>query len=128
MIFDFLRSRLESIPELSGKIFPIGATIDDLDGPMVVYSFSKRTPTKDLSGEVHHYAETIVLAFLGLDYDQIHALYCAAEESLSVSNLDTGTGEYIFSANVLSPEPEACDPDTGLIRRTMQLNVIWCPI
>lgn len=127
MIFEFLRKRLEDIPDLSDKIFPTGATIDDLDGPMVVYSFKKRTPIKDLSGEVHHYTEEIVLDFLGQDYDQLHELYCEAEETLSVSNLYTGTGEYIFDSTAISPEPDTHDLDTGLIRRTMQLNVNWCP-
>lgn len=128
MIFEFLRKQLETIPDLVGKVLPTGATIDDLDGPMVVYSFSKRIPTKDLSGEVHHYTEEIMLDFLGQDYDLLHELYYLAEEALSVSNLDTGAGEYIFSTTALSPEPETHDLETGLIRRTMQLNVIWCPI
>lgn len=127
MIFEFLRMRLEGISALSGKIFPTGATIDEMDGPMVVYSFAKRIPTKDLSGEIHHYTEEIILDFLGQDYDQLHELYCHAEEALSVSNQDTGAGEYIFFSAAISPEPETHDPDTGLIRRTMQLNVIWCP-
>lgn len=129
MIFEYIRSQLEKIDELKGNVFPSGgAVIDEIEGPFVEYVFQKRTSVRDLSGEIHHYRDEIVLGFQGTDYDTLHDLYFRAEELLAVTNQNTGSGEYIFSVETSSPAPDGYNSDNNLLIRMLQLNVIWCPI
>ena len=65
MIYQFLKSRLESVPALAGAVYPTTVNIDEIEGTFSVYTFKGRMPVSDLSGEVHHYVETILLDFLG---------------------------------------------------------------
>lgn len=127
MIYEFVKNRLRAVEGLQGNVFPTGVCIDDIDGAFAVYTLKKRTPVKDLGGEVHHYVEEIVVDFLGTLYDELHELYCGAEEALDVANLDTGSGEYIFSIGCESTEPDAFEPNEALLRRSMLVTVNWCP-
>lgn len=128
MIYEFIKTRLQSVDGLQEKVFPPGVCIDEVEGAFAVYTLKKRTPVRDLSGELHHYVEEVSVDFVGEIYDELHELYCAAEESFNVSNLDTGHGEYIFSVAISSPEPETFDPNYALLRRTMLVYIHWCPI
>lgn len=125
MIYEFLIDRLG--PVMDQQVYPSGVCIDDIPSPFAVYTYKDRTAIRDLGGELHHYQESVTLDFLGELYDQLHELARQAEDLLTVSNYDTGHGEYIFSASCASPEPDSFDPDTGLHRRTVQLNMDWCP-
>lgn len=128
MIYQFLKSRLESVPVLTGAVYPTTVNIDEIEGTFAVYTFKNRTPVSDLSGEVHHYVETILLDFLGDSYDELHELYYLAEAALAASNLDTGNGEYIFSVVCANVEQDSFNPETHLLRRTMQVTILWCPV
>ena len=132
MIYDFVVDRLKQAKELGENIFPVGVNIDDIytadnDFAFTVYTFKRRTPIYDLEGELHHYADDIIVDFIGRVYDRIHAMYDAAEEVFTVSDSDTEAGEYIFSARCSSPEPDAYDAEYGLLRRTMLVAIDWCP-
>ena len=128
MIYQFLKARLETVPALTGAVYPTTVNIDDVEGAFAVYTCRDRIPVSDLSGEVHHYVESILLDFLGESYDELHELYCQAETALSVSNLDTGNGEYIFSVSCASTEPDKFNAETNLLRRTMLVTIRWCPV
>ena len=128
MIYQFLKSRLESVPALAGAVYPTTVNIDEIEGTFAVYTFKGRTPVSDLSGDVHHYVESILLDFLGDSYDELHELYYQAEAAFAVSNLDTGNGEYIFSVACANAEQDSFNPGTHLLRRTMQVTILWCPV
>lgn len=127
MIHEFVKDRLQAVAGLQGNVFPVGPCVDDIEGAFAVYTMKKRTPIKDLSGEVHHYSEEVVLDFLSELYDEVQEIYCMAEASLDLSNLDTGHGEYVFSVNCESAEPEGLDINTSLLRRSMLVTINWCP-
>ena len=133
MIYDFIANRLKTVEEIGENVFPVGVNIDDIystdsDFSFTVYTFVRRTPEVDLEGEIHHYNEEVLVDFIGYLYQKIHAMYDAVEKAFTVSNLDTGTGEYIFSIRCASPQPDAFDPELGLLRRTMQLTIQWVPV
>ena len=128
MIYQFLRGRLESVQALEGKVYPTTVCIDDIEGPFAVYTYKSRTAVCDLSGDVHHYNEEILLDFLGASYDDLHELYRQAESALAVSNFDTGNGEYIVSVTCSSPERDNVNLENGLLRRTMMVTIRWCPV
>lgn len=133
MIYNFVADTLKSVDEIGENVFPVGVNIDDIysanrDFSFTVYTFVRRTPEVDLEGEIHHYNEEVLVDFIGYLYQKIHAMYDAVERAFTVSNLDTGTGEYIFSIHCASPQPDAFDPELGLLRRTMQLSIQWVPV
>lgn len=133
MIYDFIVGCLKQADGLGENIFPVGVNIDDIytadnDFSFVVYTCIRRTPEYDLEGELHHYTDEVLIDFIGRMYHSIHAMYDAAEKAFTISDLDTGAGEYIFSSRCSSPEPDAFDAEYGLLRRTMQVSIQWCPI
>lgn len=131
MIYDFIVDRLKQAEGLGENIFPVGVNIDDIytadnDFAFTVYTFNRRTPEYDLEGDLHHYTDEVIIDFIGRMYHTIHAMYDATEKAFTVSDLDTGAGEYIFSSRCTSPEPDAFDADHGLLRRTMLVTIQWC--
>jgi len=133
MIYDFIVDRLTKSEGLGKNIFPVGVNIDDIytadnDFAFTVYTCKSRNPEYDLEGELHHYTDLVLIDFIGRMYHSIHAMYDAVEKSFTVSDLNTGTGEYIYSSSCESPEPDAFDVDHGLLRRTMLVTIQWCPV
>lgn len=128
MIYEFIRQRLERNGKLLDKVFPTGVCLDDLVLPIAVYTDNGTTPEADLSGEVHHYKTQYTVDLLGEDFDELHGLYLQAAKDLKVSNLDTGNGEYVFSARAYATEPDAWDKDFGILRRSMKVDINWCEL
>lgn len=133
MIYNFVADTLKTVDEIGENVFPVGVNIDDIhstncDFSFTVYTFVRRTPETDLEGNLHHYTEEVLVDFVGYLYEGIHAMYDAVEKAFSVSDFNTGTGEYIYSTRCVSPQPDAFDPELGLLRRTMQLSIQWVPV
>lgn len=133
MIYNFVVDRLEQVDGMKDRIFPVGVNIDDIytadnDFFFSVYNFQRRTPEYDLEGDLHHYTEEIVVDFIGRLYDKLHEAYAAVENAFCVGDISTDTGEYIFSVRCSSPQPDAFDPEYGLLRRTMLVTIQWCPV
>lgn len=133
MIFDYVSNKLKTVTEVGENVFPVGVNIDDIYSPeldfsFTVYTFVRRTPDLDLEGNLHHYTDEVLIDFIGHLYGKIHAMYDTVEKTFNVSDLDTGTGEYIYSIRCSSPQPDAYDPDLGLLRRTLQLTIQWVPV
>jgi hypothetical protein len=133
MIYDFVSNKLKAVATVGENVFPVGVNIDDIystdqEFSFTVYTFTRRTPEVDLEGDLHHYKEEVLVDFIGYLYEKVHAMYDAVEKAFTVSNLDTGTGEYVFSIRCSSPQPDAFDPELGLLRRTMQLSIQWVPV
>lgn len=133
MIYDFIADGLKKVKEIGENVYPVGVNIDDIfsknnDFSFTVYTFVRRTPEVDLEGELHHYTEEVLVDFIGYLYQNIHAMYDAVEKAFTVSDFNTGTGEYIFSIRCASPQPDAFDPELGLLRRTMQMTIQWVPV
>lgn len=127
MIYEFVKDRLQAVEGLQKNVFPTGACIDDVEGAFAVYTLKGRTPVRDLSGDLHHYVEEVMIDFLGELYDPLHELYCQAEESFCLANVQTGHGEFVFSVTCASAEPDALDVNTALLRRSMLVTILWCP-
>lgn len=133
MIYDYVADKLKAVPQIGENVFPVGVNIDDiyttdLDFSFTVYTFVRRTPEVDLEGDIHHYTEEVLVDFIGHLYGNIHSMYEEVEKAFRVSDLDTGTGEYIYSVRCSSPQPDAFDPELGLLRRTLQLTIQWVPL
>ena len=128
MIYEFLKDKLSNLDGLAEKVFPVSANIDDIDGAFAVYYGRGTTAETDLEGETHNYTEVYTVDFVGPIYDDLRRLYSEAEAALSVSNLDTGTGAYIFDSSCSNGEQESFDPDADLFRVPMQVSICWCPI
>ena len=133
MIYDFIVSRLNSASALGPNVFPVGVNIDDIysaenDFAFTVYTCKSREPEYDLEGGIHHYSDQVIVDFIGRLYHRLHEMYADTESAFSVSDLDTGNGEYIHSVRCSSPEPDAFDPEHGLLRRTMLISIDWSPM
>ena len=127
MIYEFLRDRLEAMEGLTGGVYPPGVCIDDVATPCAIYFFESSSAERDLSGEVHHYTDSIRVDFVGAHYDEIFSLWIQAHRELqAVSNLDTGHGEFIFSVSCAATEADGADLETDLMRKSLMVTILWC--
>ena len=129
MIYEIIKTTVESADPLTGKVYPAGTIIDDDKLPCAVYSLGPRTSERDLSGAVHHYNDVVDVDLLGCSYDELHQIYCDVEDSFrGLANAATGSGEYIFGVEVTAPERDAADLELGLMRRVLRVSIDWCPV
>lgn len=129
MIYEYLLGRLDTVEELQQQIYPVAVCIDDVAPPLAIYKFGGSDPVTDLGGEIHHIVETIDVVILSPDYEQLHRIGAAVMAAVTEnSNLDTGYGEYLFSAECSEPEPEGFDPDIQMMSKTIRCTLRWCSL
>lgn len=129
MIYEYLLGRLDTVEELQQQIYPVAVCIDDVAPPLAIYKFIDSDPVTDLSGEIHHVTDTIDVTILSPDYEQLHRIGGAVMAAVTEnSNLDTGYGEYLFSAECSEPEPEGFDPDIQMMSKTIRCTLRWCSL
>lgn len=133
MIYEFIIDRLKDSGIAEDLIFPVGAKVDkilkqDTGVHFAVYTIRSRDPEYDLEGEIHRYREDVLVDFIARLYDRVHRMYDSAEKAFLGFDQDTGKGEWIHSVECSSPEPDACDQELGLYRRTMLVRINWTPM
>ena len=127
-MYRYIRQRLEALEGLQGKVFPVTAMIDNVDGAFAVYTGVPPTAVRDMEGRFHHFRERFAVDFIGPFYDQLRGLYEAAYGLLDDYDVQTDYGKYIFSAECSGTELEQFDPDAGLYRVPMQVDIKWAPV
>ena len=71
----------------------------------------------------------VEITLLGPDYETLHRIAQAAVAGLeAVSNLDTGTGEWLFSAMCDEASPEGYDTTMGIMSKTIRVTLRYCSI
>jgi len=129
MIYEYLLSRLDTVVALNQQVYPVAVCVDDVTPPLAIYKFQSSDPTKDLNGTIHHWTDTIDVTILGTDYGQIHEIARAVREAVTaVSNLDTGYGEYLFSANCFDVDPESYDLEIQVLSHTVRCVLRWASL
>lgn len=129
MIYAAVKDAVEQVEALADKCFPAGVCIDDVAMPCAVYSFGKRKAIRDLSGQVHHYTDEAIVDVLAEDYDTVHQLAWEVERALSdLAQQPDGAGAYIFGVDCDTPENDGADLSLGLMRRSVQATLQWCPL
>ena len=119
MIYAAVKDAVEQVGALADKCFPAGVCIDDVAMPCAVYSFGKRKAIRDLSGQ----------DVLAEDYDTVHQLAWEVECALSdLAQQPDGAGAYIFGVDCGTPENDGADFSLGLMRRSVQATLQWCPL
>ena len=127
MIEEWLVSRLDAVEELGQRVYPVAVCVDDVSAPMAIYRQRPGEAVRDLSGEIHHRADNWHIVLLGKDYAQLCRIESAVWESIEEnSNLDTGYGAYLFSAECYIPEDDGFSLDTQLISKTVGCTLRWC--
>ena len=127
MIYEWLVDKLEAVEALGEKVYPVAVCVDDVEPPLAIYKTLNTDYVRDISGDVHHVAEVVEITLLGPDYETLHQIAQAAVEGLeAVSNLDTGTGEWLFSAMCDQAEPEGFDTTMGIMSKTIRVTLRYC--
>lgn len=129
MIYESIKSAVEFVPDLAGNVFPSGACVDDVEPPFAIYNFADQTVVADLSGNVHHYADTILIYIYASTYDQAHSLYRAVQDQLlALASSANGHGQWIFGVQCGADKEDGIDFDLDLMARALKATVQWCDI
>lgn len=122
MIEAWLVSKLDTIPDLAGQIYPAAAPVGSCVPPFAIYTVMTHTPTRDLSQEVAYYTDTIRIDLYHDDYDVLCALAAQTEALLTVQCEDQGD-LYIFSCTASGGDPDGFDLNMELHRKTLIATV-----
>ena len=127
MLYEYLVAALESLPELRNNVYPTGVCIDEVEPPICVYTFMNNNKVAELSGEVHHEVDEIMVDILSPYFSTAYSVSRQVESLFqAVSNLDTEHGVYIFSGEASIPQQDGFDVETGLYRRGVLVRLCWC--
>lgn len=122
MVESFLVSKLDTIPELSGQIYPTAAPVGSCQPPFAIYTMSGSVPTRDLYGDVVYILDTIRVDLYGDDCDVLCVLAAAAENAVFAECEEYGD-IYIFSSSSARGEPDGFDMNMELHRKTLSVAV-----
>lgn len=122
MIGSWIVSKLGTLLDLGGQVWPIASPVGSAAPPFCIFSPQRSTPTLDLSGAVVFRTDTVKITIFDDDYDRLSALSAAAEAALSVQQT-AAAGGYIFSADVQQAEPDSFDLTVELLCRTLLVTV-----
>lgn len=118
MIEAYIVSKLDTIPALSGQIFPAAAPVGECTPPFSIYTPMRRTPNRDMQGEIVFYSDTIRVDFYHDDFDSLCDLTAAAEKVLWAENEDQGE-LYVFSCRASGGDPDGFDLNLEMHRKTL---------
>ena len=129
MIYETIKRTVEAVPELAGSVFPTGASVADVEAPFAIYSFGEQAEVSDLSGNVHHYIDEVLIYLYAETYDQVHALYRSAQQRMKgLANAATGDGQYIFGVQCEADKEDGIDLNLDLMARALKVTVQWCDL
>ena len=124
MIEQYLVSKLGTIEQLQGQIYPTAAPIGDIDPPFCIYSRVSGSVERDLSGAPLFYTDVYRLDFSGDDNDALCELAQTATDTLQETNKDAGDF-YIFSAFAAPGAGDGFDLTIEAHRRSLAYTVTY---
>lgn len=124
MIERYLVSRLDTVPTLVNKAYPVTAPVGDDALPICLYSRTDGVISQDLSGAPVFYADTFRLDLLAEDMDALCALEHDVIAALTEQNVDAGD-LYIFSGSAAPGIEDDYDLRTDTLRRSLTYTVTY---
>lgn len=124
MIERYLVSRLDTIPILANKAYPVAAPVGDDALPICLYSRTDGVITRDLSGDPAFYTDIFRLDILAEDMDALCSLEHEVIEALNEQNVDAGD-LYIFSGSAAPGIEDDYDLRTDTLRRSLIYTVTY---
>lgn len=124
MIEKYLVSKLGTIGQLQGQVYPTAAPVGDIEPPFCIYSRVSGSVERDLSGEPLFYTDVYRLDLSGDDNDLLCDLDKVVTDELSETNVDAGDF-YIFSASVAPGAPDGFDLTIETHRRSLAYTVTY---
>lgn len=124
MIEQYLVSKLGTIEQLQGQIYPTAAPIGDIEPPFCIYSRVSGSVERDLSGEPLFYTDVYRLDLSGDDNDALCELAQTATDTLQETNKDAGDF-YIFSAFAAPGAGDGFDLTIEAHRRSLAYTVTY---
>ena len=122
MVESYIVSKLDTLPELSGQIYPAAAPVGSCVPPFSIYTVMTHVPTRDMAQEIAYYTDTIRIDLYHDDYDALCAMAAEAEDLLTVQCEDLGD-LYIFSCAASGGDPDGFDLNLELHRKTLIATV-----
>lgn len=120
----YLVSKLGTIQQLQGQIYPTAAPIGDIAPPFCIYSRVSGSVERDLSGESVFYTDVYRLDLSGDDNDALCELAQTVTDTLRTINEDAGDF-YIFSAFAVPGAPDGFDLTIETHRRSLAYTVTY---
>ena len=124
MIEQYLVSKLGTIEQLQGQIYPTAAPIGDIEPPFCIYSRVSGSVERDLSGEPLFYTDVYRLDLSGGDNDALCELAQTVTDTLQTTNEDAGDF-YIFSAFAAPGAGDGFDLTIETHRRSLAYTITY---
>lgn len=124
MIETYLVSKLGTIEQLQGQIYPTAAPVGDLAPPFCIYTRVSGDVERDLAGEPVFYRDVFRLDLCGEDNDALVELETEIIADLTENGVESGE-LYIFSAFAAPGSPDGFDLTMETHRRSVAYAVTY---
>lgn len=125
MIYNIIRTAVEAVPELEGKVRPVAEVVDGLPPPFCIFNRLKSEPLRVLNGVTVCTTDTVELGFEAEMIADAEALAEAAERCLMALPGELENGHRVLWVRCGQDEEDALDVATGLMRRPLTVVLCW---
>lgn len=124
MIEQYLVSELDTIPELTGKNYPVAAPVGETEPPFCLYTRISSEIQRDLYGEPVFFRDVFQLDLFWDDMDALCQLEQDVIQRLKNECVDVGDGLYIFSVTA-APGADGFDMNMEIHRRSVACTLTY---
>lgn len=121
---EFIVSRLDTVEELRGKVFPTAAPVGDLDPPFAIFRVTKEEYESELDGDIGIRTAMVRIEFFDDDNDRLCAVLEAAEKALKVDSEDLDD-IYIYSSRARRGDEDDLDLTLDMLVKNLTATVVY---
>ena len=120
-MYKAIKAALEAVPELSGKVFPVGFITDKVRGACCCYSVEGPDPVRSMSGRVLHWSAKFTADVLAPDYDDCQSIYMEIQTAMETIAALPG----MLTLEVTCPEIDAWAAEVDRFRKRVVIALEW---
>lgn len=124
MIESWLVSKLDTIDELGGQVYPVAASVGDTVAPFAIYSIQSSNVSTCLDGSPAFWTDTIRLSVFDHDHDRLAFVTNLIEQALRHSYGEE-SDLFIFHVRVQQREPDSFDLTMAIAVRPLLITAIY---
>lgn len=120
---EWIVSKLDTIENLRGHVFPTAAPAGDLCGPFAIFRLSQETVLRDMDGGIGIRTAVFRVEFFDNDNDALCALVAEAEDVLCQGNGEDAEGIYVYSSSAARGDEDDLDRVLDMLVKNLTVTV-----
>lgn len=124
MFIDILKAALEAVPDLTGRVCPLGVE-KGRRPPLAVYRKAREEELGGLDGGTGLWNASAVVDLAAADHDALQRLEAAAVAAIRAAEGQTLAGVRLLSVTAAHAQSEELEPETLYHTGTLAVTALW---